>query len=182
MNTRKLGVVGGFTAGAAFALAPLAAADTDPLAPVVASEVQSMNFLFVTDTVLGGVPGSALTEGPQGFAIIKPEAVSTVQDNGSTMFDHLVYGLNPSLAGLASDPGAYSVFNGAVVAYDDGLNSLMYALANNGAVLDWDSGDLFGGASAMEIANGAASGWEESGLYFQASLADFLGYLGVFVP
>lgn len=90
------------------------------------------------------------------------------------------HGLNPALAGLAPDPGAYGVFNGAVVAYDDGLNSLMYALANNGAVLDWDSGDLFGGASAMEIANGAASEWEESGLSFQASPADLLGYRGAF--
>ncbi|WP_046302085.1 hypothetical protein [Mycobacterium sp. UM_Kg27] len=182
MNIRKIVVVGGFAAGAAFVLAPLASADTDPLAPVVTSEIGTMNFLFGTDTFLAGVPSTDVTVGPQGFDIIKPAAVSTVQDNGTTPFAHLVYGFNPFEAGLATDPGAYSVFNGAMVPFDDGINSLLYAMMNNGAVLDWDggTGDLFGGSSMEAIANGADTGWAEAMSYFQFAWGDLLGYFGVF--
>lgn len=182
MNMRKIVVVSGLAAGAAFAWAPLASADVDPLDPVVASEVSSMNFLFGTDAFFAGVPSSDITVGPQDFDIIKPADVSAVQDAGNTAFDHLIYGLNPVEAGLASDPGAYNVFNGSMVQFDDGINSLLYALMNNGGVLDWASGDLFGGNSAMDIANGATSGWEEAGQYFQFAMGDLLGYFGIFSP
>ncbi|PQM51031.1 hypothetical protein [Mycolicibacter virginiensis] len=180
MNMRKIVVVGGFAAGAAFVLAPLASADTDPLAPLVSSEVASMNFLFGTDAFLAGVPSTDVTMGPQGFEIIKPADIPTVQDDGKTLFDFLVYGLNPTMAGLATDPGAYSVFNGAMVPFDDSINSLLYAMMNNGAVLDWDSGDLFGGNSAMDIANSAGSGWEEAANYPSFAWGDLMGYFGIF--
>ncbi|MFL0180560.1 MULTISPECIES: hypothetical protein [unclassified Mycobacterium] len=180
MSMRKFVVIGGFAAGAAFVLAPLASADTDPLAPIVSSEIGSMNFLFGTDTLLAGVPSTDVTTGPQGFDIIKPADVSTVQDDGSTLFDHLVYGLNPTMAGLASDPGAYSVFNGAMVPLDDSINSLLYALMNNGDVLDWSSGDLFGGDSAMDIASNADTGWAEAANYLSFAWGDLMGYFGIF--
>lgn len=182
MNMRKIVVVGGLAAGAAFGLAPLAAADTDPLASVVDSEIASMNFLFGIDTFLSGVPAADIIEGPLGFNIINPDAIDTVQDNGSTLFAHLVYGFNPLEAGLATDPGAYSIFNGAMVPFDDGINSLLYAFMNNGAVLDWDggTGDLFGGSSMEAIANGADSGWSEAADYFQFAWGDLMGYFGIF--
>lgn len=184
MSIRKIFVVGGFAAGAAFALAPLASAVTDPLDPIVASEIGSMNFLFGTDTFLAGVPSSDIDTNAQGFDFIKPEDVATVQGDGitPTPFDFLVYGLNPITAGLASDPGAYNVFNGSMVQFDDGMNSLLFALSNNGGVLEWDSGDLFGGSSAMDIANNATSGWEEAANYFNFGWGDLLGYFGIFEP
>lgn len=182
MSMRKSVVVGGFAAGAAFVLAPLASADTDPLTSVVDSEIASMNFLFGTDTFLAGVPSTDVTTGPQGFDIINPADVSTVQDSGTTAFDYLVYGFNPEEAGLASDPGAYNVYNGAMVPFDDGINSLLYAMMNNGAVLDWDggTGDLLGGNSMEDIANSAASGWAEAASYFQFAWGDLMGFFGIF--
>lgn len=181
MNMRKIAVVSGLAAGTAFALAPSASAeDPDPLALLVQNEISSMNFLFGSDAFLAGVPSSDITPGAQGFDVITPGDVATVQGDGTTAFDHLLYGSNPVEAGLASDPGAYNVMNGSLVQFDDGINSLLYALSNNGDVLAWSSGDLFGGDSAMDIANGASSGWDEAGQYFQASLADLLGYFGVF--
>ncbi|MDD7814842.1 hypothetical protein PP713_19975 [Mycobacterium sp. CSUR Q5927] len=181
MSMRKITVIGGLAAGAAFALAPLASAeDPDPLALIVQNEISSMNFLFGTDAFLAGVPASDITIGAQGFDVITPGDVATVQGDGTTAFDHLLYGSNPVEAGLASDPGAYNVFNGSVVQFDDGINSLLYALSNSGGVLGWDSGDLFGGTSAMDIANGATTGWEEASQYFQASLADSAGFFGIF--
>jgi hypothetical protein len=178
MSMRKITVFGGLAAGAAFALAPLASADpSDPLNPIVASEITSMNFLFGGDTALAGVPATSVEMPTGGFDFINPDDVAAVQGNGvtPTLFDFLVYGLNPIAAGLASDPGAYNVMNGSVVQFDDGINSLLYALSNSGGVLGWDSGDLFGGTSAMDIAAGASSGWEVAGQYFQAGMADLLG-------
>ncbi|MEB3020688.1 hypothetical protein [[Mycobacterium] crassicus] len=180
MNMRKIVVIGGLAAGATFVLAPLASAIPDPLTPVVDSEVASMNFLFGTDTFLSGVPSSDIELGPQGFDIIKQPDVHTVQDNGTTLFDYLVYGLNPKEAGLASDPGAYNVYNGSMVAFDDGINSLLHAAASNGGVLDWDSGDLFGGNSLEHIANNADTGWAEAMQYFQFAWGDLMGYFGIF--
>lgn len=182
MSMRKFVVVGGFAAGAAFVLAPLASADTDPLSSLVDNEIASMNFLFGTDNFLAGVPSTDVTTGPDGFDIIKSADVSTVQDGGTTAFDHLVYGFNPEEAGLATDPGAYSVYNGAMVPFDDSINSLLYATMNNGAVLDWDggTGDLFGGSSMADIANSADSGWAEAASYLQYAWGDLLGYFGIF--
>ncbi|WP_125078787.1 hypothetical protein [Mycobacterium sp. P7213] len=69
-----------------------------------------------------------------------------------------------------------------MVPLDDGINSLLYAMMNNGAVLDWDggTGDLFGGSSMEAIANGADTGWAEAMSYFQFAWGDLLGYFGVF--
>lgn len=192
MNIRKIVVVGGMAAGAAFALAPLASADTppvDPLASVVSSEIQSMNFLFGTDTFLSGVPSADIVSPPSGtvgFDTILPSAISTVQGPGTagtaTLFDYLVYGLDPIKAGLAGDPGAYNVYNGAMVAFDDGINSLLHAAATNGGLLAWDSGDLFGGGSLEHIANTAATGWVEASDYFNFAWGDLMGFFGIFPP
>lgn len=180
MSMRKFVVVGGFAAGAAFVVAPLASADTDPLSPIVSSEIGSMNFLFGTDTLLAGVPAGDINTPAGDFDTIKSAAIPTVQGDGNTLFDYVVYGLNPAMAGLASDPGAYSVFNGAMVPFDDGINSLLYALMNNGDVLDWTSGDLFGGDSAMDIASNADTGWAEAANYLSFAWGDLMGYFGIF--
>ncbi|OBG02847.1 hypothetical protein [Mycolicibacter sinensis] len=178
MSMRKITLFGGLAAGAAFALAPLASAeDPDPLGSLATSEIGSMNFLFETDAALAGVPGDVVKH-PGTFDTIPP--ADAPQTAPASPLDYLLYGLNPIAAGPASDPGAYNVMNGSMVQFDDGINSLLYALSNNDHVLAWDSGDLFGGNSAMDIATGASSGWEEAGQYFQAGMADLLGYFGIF--
>ncbi|OBG40275.1 hypothetical protein [Mycolicibacter heraklionensis] len=176
MNMRKIVVVGGFAAGAAFVLAPLASADTDPLAPLVSSEIASMNFLFEGDAFLAGDSADVVKHAGSFDTIPLADAPKT----DPTFLDYLLYGLNPVAAGPASDPGAYNVYNGAMVQFDDGINSLLHAMSDNGAVLDWDSGDLFGGNSAMDIANSAGSGWEEAANYLSFAWGDLMGYFGIF--
>lgn len=63
-----------------------------------------------------------------------------------------------------------------------GINALLYATMNNGAVLDWDggTGDLLGGTSMADIANGAATGWAEAASYFQFAWGDLMGFFGIF--
>lgn len=178
MNIRKIAVLGAFGAGAALALAPLAAADTDPLADTVAAEIASMNSLFSFDATLAGVGNDVVTHTGTFDTIPLADAPQTAP---FTTLDYLLYGLNPAGAGPASDPGAYSVFNGAMVPLDDSYNSLVHAMLNGGDPLTWASGDLFGGASAEAIAN-ATSGWTEAADYFNLAVGDLLGYLGIFLP
>jgi hypothetical protein len=186
MNIRKIAVVGSFAAGAALALAPLASADpdpaaVDPLAPFVASEVASMNSLFQTDAFLTGVPATDYAVGPQGFDAILPGDVATVQDNGTTPFDFLLYGVNPTAAGLASDPGAFTEFNGALVNFDDAYNTELFSLLNPTAPIDTiPLTDLFGSASGITeaLATGSASGAVTD--FLTDGWNDLLGYFGVF--
>jgi hypothetical protein len=74
------------------------------------------------------------------FDTIVPADVGTVQGTGTTPFDFLVYGVNPNAAGLASDPGSFSVFNGALTEFDNAYNVELYSLFNAGA-LDTSVGD-----------------------------------------
>jgi len=67
-----------------------------------------------------------------------------------------------------------------MVPFDDSINSLLYAMMNDGAVLDWDSGDLFGGNSAMDIANAATTGWDEAASYLSFAWGDLMGFFGSF--
>jgi hypothetical protein len=159
MNLRKFAVLGSFAAGAALALAPLASADD--LTPTVTSEVAAMNALFQFDTTLAGVPSTDVTVGPQGFDVIVPADVSAVQGNGTTLFDFLLYGVDPTKAGLASDPGAFTEFNGALVNFDDAYNTELFSLLNPSAAIDTiPLADLFGSSSSIAeaLATGTASG------------------------
>jgi hypothetical protein len=179
MKIRKIAVLGSFAAGAALALAPLAAADD--LTPVVDSEVAAMNALFQTDALLTGVPSSDYAIGPQGFDAILPADVATVQDNGTTPFDFVLYGVNPTEAGLASDPGAYTEFNGALVNFDDAYNVELFSLLNPNAPIDTiPLTDLFGSASGISeaLATGTASGAVTD--FLTDGWNDLLGYFGVF--
>jgi hypothetical protein len=183
MDIRKIAVVGGLAAGAALALAPLASADPDPLTPFVDSEVASMNALFESDAALVGdfnfithptVPGE--------FSVVIPNDISTVQDNGTTPFDFLIYGVDPTKAGLASDPGAFTEFNGALVNFDDAYNVALFELFNPGApVTDIPTADLFGSASSIAEALGtSAAAGGPIGDFLTDGFNDLLGYLGIF--
>jgi hypothetical protein len=44
----------------------------------------------VSDATLAGVGGDVQTNGPQGFDIINPADLATVQGNGTTPFDYLI--------------------------------------------------------------------------------------------
>jgi hypothetical protein len=187
MDIRKIGAVGTFAAGAALAFAPLAAADdaavvTDPLAPFVAGEVGSMNAMFVSDATLTGVPSTDYAIGPQGFLAILPQFVPAVQGNGTTPFDFVMYGVNPSEAGLASDPGAYTEFNGALVNFDDAYNVGLFQLFNPTAdVSTIPMSDLFGSTGGIEEAlNTPMSAGGPIGDFLTDGWNDLLGFFGIF--
>ena len=74
MNIRKIAVVGSFAAGAALALAPLAAADD--LTSTLDSEIASMNSLFTSDAALAGDSGDVVAPTDTGpFDTINPADV-----------------------------------------------------------------------------------------------------------
>jgi hypothetical protein len=186
MDIRKIAVVGSFAAGAALALAPLAAADsaaTDPLAPFVAGEVASMNALFQTDALLAGVPSTDYTVGAQGFDTILQQDVAAVQGNGTTPFDFLLYGLDPAKAGLAGDPGAFTEFNGALVNFDDAYNVELFSLLNPTADISTiPLTDLFGSASGISEALATATTGGTSAVVTDFLTDGFADLQGFFTP
>jgi hypothetical protein len=164
MNLRKIAVVGGFAVGAALTLAPLASADT--LGDAVSSEESLLNSIFVSDATLAGVPSTDYSV-VDGFEVIKGTDIATVQGDGTTAFDYLIYGLNPVAAHLATDPGAYNVLNGALSEFSDAYNVELYSLANpDAAVNSIPLDDLFGSSSVITTALGEST--------FSAAIGDFL--------
>jgi hypothetical protein len=138
MKIRKIAVLGSFAAGAALSLAPLASADPAAVDPTLVSDTLSseesiLNSMFVSDATLAGVPTSDYSL-VDGFDVIKAADVATVQGTGTTPFDFLIYGVNPSAAGLASDPGSYNVLNGAETQFFNAADVELYSLFNNGAL------------------------------------------------
>src|ERR1700730_15507834 len=116
MDIRKIAVLGSFAAGAALALAPLAAATpTDPLISVVGSDEALRNSLLVSDAPLANVPAGDYSL-VDGFDVINAAKIAT--DAPATapfsILDYELFGVTPALAGVASDPGSYNVLNGAL--------------------------------------------------------------------
>jgi hypothetical protein len=177
MDIRKIAVVGSFAAGAALALAPLAsAAPTDPITSILGGEEASLNSLFVTDADLAGVGGDVT--GPTAtnpFDIITPADIATVQGNGTTPFDFLVYGVDPTKAGLASDPGAFNLFNGAEARFDDAFNVALYA-AENGGALDPNAADFFGSLPAGFATDTATQAFDS---FYNTAIGDLSGFFQV---
>lgn len=179
MSIRKIGVIGSFAAGAALALAPLAAAD-DP-APfdwsgIVKSQHDSMNWLFTTGASVSGVPAAEVVPASPTY----PFATISHDDLlGQEAFAQLLYGANWADEMSSGASGSYNLLNGAVMEFYNGGNTAMWALMNDGANLDWDSGALFGGNAAMQIAIDAADssdGWTQASAYFELGFNDLLGY------
>src|SRR5947209_13642149 len=129
MGIRKIGVIGCFTAGAALAFAPIAAATTDPLISVVGGEESLLNSLFVGEADLAGIPASDYSL-VDGFDVIN--AADIAKDAPATApfstLDYELFGISPGLAGVASDPGSYNVFNGALTEWSDAYNVELYSL------------------------------------------------------
>lgn len=183
MNIRKIGVVGAFAAGAAFALAPLAAAAPDApdtqafnWSSIVDSQHDSMNWLFNTGASFTGVPAADIIPASDAnpFATITHPNLAA-----NDAFAQLVYGTNWAAEMSDGDTGSYNLLNGALLEFNNGSNTMLWALMNDGDNLDWDSGALFGGNAAMDIATDAAAsgdGWGQASDYFELGFNDLLGY------
>jgi hypothetical protein len=174
MQIRKIAVVGGFAAGAALAFAPLASADD--LSSTLSSEVSELNSIFQGDVAAAGGSASDYAANAQGFDVLDPSAISTIQGSATdlTSFDYLVYGLNPA-SNLASDPGSYNVLNGALTEFDDAYNALLYSADYNGTLIP--AADLFGSASDISTALATGTDAGAAGDFFSNALADLAGLL-----
>jgi hypothetical protein len=184
MNLRKIAVIGSFAAGAALALAPLAAADgsaaTDPLLPFVDSEISSMNALFVTYADLAGVGNDVMTHGANTFDTIP--LVDAPNAGTPSILDFELYGLNP-IANAASDPGAFSEFNGALVNFDDAYNVELFSLLNPTADISTiPLTDLFGSASGISEALATATTGGTSAVVTDFLTDGFADLQGFFTP
>ncbi len=167
------GYFGIFPASAASAAADPAA--VTPITSTVASEVAAANSQFQLDALLAGVPSTDYSVGPQGFDIINPADITTVQGTGTTPFDYLVYGVDPAKAGLAGDPGAFNLFNGAEVRFDDAYNVALYA-AENGGALDPNAADFFGSLPAGFAADTATQAFDS---FWNSGVGDLSGFFQV---
>jgi hypothetical protein len=178
---RKIAVAAGFATGAALALAPLASADPVEITSTVSSEIASLNSLFESTSALAGVPNGDIILGnaTNPFDIIDPAKVATVQGDGTTLFDYLTYGVDPSKAGLATDPGSFSELNGALGKFDDAYNVLLYSALNNGAI-DPNDADFIGSASSIDHAQGLATATDAFNYFLNFGVGDLEGYLGIF--
>jgi hypothetical protein len=177
MNLRKIAVVGGFAVGAALTLAPLASADT--ISDAVTSEEALLNSIFVSDANLAGIaPGDYSVV--DGFDVIK--AADIVKDAPATApfstLDYELFGLNPAVAHVASDPGSYNVFNGALTEFSDAYNVELYSLANpEAAVSSIPLDDLFGSGSVITAALGESTFSAAIGDFLTNGFSDLAGYL-----
>ena len=185
----KIAVVGSFSAAAALTFAPLAAADD--LTSALDTEVSALNDIFTVETDLAG-DSSDVTTNSSGFDIVPLADVPTVQGAGTdvsnegwvlnsgvspTEFDYLVYGVDPTAAGLSPDPGSYDVFNGALTEFADALNVELYSLENNGA-LDTNPADFFGSLTPTEL-SGLGTATDAAEYFLQYGLGDLSGFLDI---
>ena len=176
MNLRKIAAFGGLAVGAALTLAPLASADA--LSDAVDSEQTLLNSIFVSDATLAGVPSTDYGL-VGGFDVIKDPFIDTVQGNGTTAFDYLLYGLNPA-DNLATDPGSYNVLNGALTEWSDAYNVELYSLLNPSAAIDTiPATDLIGSTETIAdaFANGTGSASDVATYFFEFGANDLAGYL-----
>jgi hypothetical protein len=189
----KIAVVGSFSAAAALTFAPLAAADD--LTSILDTEISGLNDIFTVETDLAGVPSTDITAPTTGDpfdTITGTTDISAVQGAGQdvsgdwvlnsgvspTEFDYLVYGVDPTAAGLSPDPGSYDVFNGALVEFADALNVELYSLENNGA-LDTTVGDFIGSPTTIADALATGNATDAAEYFLQYGLGDLSGFLDI---
>lgn len=164
------------------------AASTVDFSAILDSEISSLNSIFDSGALLSGVPADAIGTDAAGFSTVPAEFAPQVTDPADlTAFSYFLYGVNPIDAGIASDPGSYVVFNGALTEFYDAFNVGLYALFNGGDLVPAaDASDfLFG--SAGTIADALADGATVSSAitdFLTNGFADLAGYfdLGAFFP
>jgi hypothetical protein len=175
MDIRKVAVVGGFAVGEALSFAPLASADPTEITTIVGSEISLLDSQFQLDALLAGVPSTDYSQGTDGFDRILSGDITTVQGTGTTPFDYLTYGVDPSKAGLAGDPGAFNLLNGAEAKFDDAFNVELYSLLNNGA-LDPNAADFFGTLPANFASETVTQAFDG---FYKSAIGDLSGFFQV---
>ena len=172
MNIRKIAVVGSIVAGAALAFAPLAAADD--LAATVDSEIASLNSLFESQAALAGDSADVITSSGALDTIPLADAPDVAP---LTTLDYELYGPLADLlpGGLDSAPGAYDVFNGALVEFDDAYNTFASLAFTTDTVIA--PTDLLGLADAA-LDDGSLTDAALFGNFFDTGVADLFSYFG----
>lgn len=190
---RAIGDLGGyFQQDLSFLQMPVdnanAAASTIDFSSILDSEINTLNSIFDTGALLTGVPSGAITLDSAGFSTVPLEVAPQVTDPGQlTDFSYFLYGVNPIDAGIASDPGSYVVFNGALTQFFDASNVGLYALLSGGDLVPVDnySDFLFGAESSILEALGDGATVSSAITDFLTNgFADLAGYfdLGSLIP
>jgi hypothetical protein len=172
MNIRKIAVIGSFVAGTALAFAPLAAADD--LTTTVDSEILSLNSLFESQASLAGDSADVVTSP----GVLDTIPLADAPDVAPlTTLDYELYGPLADLlpGGLDPAPGAYDVFNGALVEFDDAYNTLASFLIGNDAVVPVS--DLLGAAD-IALDDGSLIDPALFANFFNTGLNDLFAYFG----
>jgi len=98
-----------------------------------------------------------------------------------TTLDYELFGVNPALAGVASDPGSLNVFNGALTEFDNAYNIELYSMLNPSAdITSIPIGDLFGSEEGINEALATGTASLAAGDFLTDGWTDLLGYFGVF--
>ncbi len=168
MDIRKI-AVGVFAAGAALALAPVASADD--LTTTVDSEIASLNSIFESQAALAG-DSADVTLGGTGVldTILQADAPDAAP---FTTLDYELYGPWASVLPLDAEPGAYDVFNGALVEFDDAYNTAVSLLFTGDALIS--PTDLLGVADAA-LDDGSLTDAALFGDYLNTGIADLFAY------
>ena len=172
------------------AFAPLAQADPAAVVSVLDSEISAENSLFETYAALAG-DSADITKGGPGvfdtftsattFAKDAPHLIAGTANYGQvTPLETELYGANPILAGISSDTGPYSEFNGALSQFFNAYDVALYASENNGA-LDTNTGDYIeNNALNHALTLGTPTAAENYLLGF--GQGDLQGYDAIFAP
>ena len=169
MNTRKIAVIGSFLAGATLAFAPLAAADN--LTTTVDSEISSLNSLFESQASLAGVSSGDITSSAGMLdTILAADAPVTAP---FTTLDYELYGPWASVLTLDPEPGAYDLFNGALVEFDDAYNTLASLAFTTDAVIS--PTDLLSVADAA-LDDGSLTDAALFSEFFNTGVSDVVAY------
>lgn len=178
-----------FATGASLAFAPLAAAD---VTPVVDSEISAENSLFETYAALSGDTADITKGGtgvfdtfttPADLAKDAPHLIANTANYGEvTPLETYLYGANPILAGISSDTGPYSAFNGAESQFFNAYDVALYASESaNGNTLDTNTADYIeNNALNHALTLGTPQAAEQYLLNF--GQGDLQGYDAVFSP
>jgi hypothetical protein len=186
MNIRKIAAAATFATGAAMAFAPLAAADPAAVTSVLDSEISAENSLFETYAALAGDTGDITKGGTGAFdtfttpTLLLKDAPQATDFGHVTTLDTELYGANPILAGISSDSGPYSEFNGALSQFFNAYDVALYASENNGN-LDLNTGDYIENNALNHALTLGTPQLAEQYLY-NFGLGDLNGYNADFTP
>jgi hypothetical protein len=160
-----------------------------PAAPdfsnILLSEVQTMNWLFGaqasasnfdTDLITVGTP---TLDDPLQFDTVSKASLQAEDGNA---FAAMLFGSNWANE-ISSDPGSYSLFNGALTQFTDANDVLMYALMTGGGEIDAanTSDHLFGSDASIDEALTGDGFLADASNFFQNGIEDLGGYFAAAV-